>query len=311
MRTLQDLEPEYLLAGRDPSLTRGYRSQFRYACERFYAYSHRINTTGPDPIDYIEYAKRNLEMNADCGPIDALGNAKRAVHLMTDALFRLWALNRGYARMGFPVKADLLSDLGAFPTRLVRSLNAQRNLMEHEYTPVDASEAADFVDVAELFIRVSLPHAFHATTAAYVGLFNDHACYEWRLNHKDSTAERWQVESDSYVESDLGPVHFNLSSQNHRTLIEAIPLRPAERNRWIPVLSLLAHLSLKAICCRPFKHYEPDDEPFGIIETSAIWASIQECEVPSKEADPSPALDQSHNAIGHSDAPEDTSGPGK
>jgi len=258
MNDLADLEPEYVLRGRDPSFAIGLRSRCRYACGRIFAYYHQVNPNGPQPLDYISYAKTDLEGSDNRAHINALGNAKRAVHLTIDAILRLWALDRAFSKKGFPLKADLLVKLEVFPTRLIRSLNHRRNIMEHEYTAV-TQEAADFVDVAEMFVRLALPYTFHATTAAYVGLLDDDICYEWRLNHSDFTAERWQVDADSYMVSEFGRIHHNLSSRNCRNLIETIPLRQEERDHWLPVLNLFSYLSMKAIYRLPIKYDEPGD----------------------------------------------------
>ena len=66
-------------------------------------------------------------------PINAVANAKRAIHLCIDAFLRIYCLGKWASRKPFPVVLGLLSDLGAFPTRLVHSLNRRRNLIEHEY----------------------------------------------------------------------------------------------------------------------------------------------------------------------------------
>lgn len=268
---LADFEPEYVLKGRDHSFAVGLRSRWRYACASIFAYYRQVNPNGPQPLDYISYAKTDLEGSDDRAHINALGNAKRAVHLTIDAILRLWALDRAFASKGFPLKADLLARLEVFPTRLIRSLNHRRNIMEHEYTVVTQEEAADFVDVAEMFVRLALPYTFHATTAAYVGLLNDDVCYEWKLNHSDCTAEHWQVDTDAYMVTEFGLIHYNLSSRNCRKLIETIPLRQEERDRWLPALNLFSYLSMKTIYRLPIKYDEPGDG-MRFVESTSVWA---------------------------------------
>jgi len=271
VNNLADLEPEYVLRGRDPGFAVGLRSHWRYACTHIFACYRQVNPNGPQPLDYISYAKTDLEDSGDRARINALGNAKRAVHLTIDAMLRLWALDKAFASKDFPRKADLLAKLEVFPTRLVRSLNHRRNIMEHEYTAVTQEEASDFVEVAEMFVRLALPYTFHATTAAYVGLLNDDACYEWELNHNDFTIEYWQVDTDTYITTEVGPIHHNLSSRNCRKRLESIPLCQNECDRWLPVLNLFSYLSMKAIYCLPIKHDEPGDGMRFVESTYYMW----------------------------------------
>jgi hypothetical protein len=148
----------------------------RYALVNFSVSLTQINPKGPEPFEYIEYAKSNLASCNEQGYIDALGHAKRAVHLIIETFLRVWGLDTIYGRAKFPDKLKIMQEMGAFPIRMIEQLNKKRNLVEHEYVSVKHQEAADFVDIADMFLLLSYPLIKHAVVGAYVGLENDDKC---------------------------------------------------------------------------------------------------------------------------------------
>lgn len=101
MIDISTLRDGYLLRDTDPSFAVGHRANLVYAVESLSAGLNKVNSRGPDPLDYLEYAKRDLTTPDTRGAINALGNAKRAIHLSIDALLKLWGLT-DFARANFP-----------------------------------------------------------------------------------------------------------------------------------------------------------------------------------------------------------------
>jgi hypothetical protein len=137
---IESLRDTYFIRGYDPDFATGRRSHLVYALPSLrLSYTH-LNRGGPEPLTYLEYARRDIGDGTQQGAINALGNAKRAVHLVIDALLGAYSLG-DWANAPFPVRAELLRDLGALPTRMVSRLNSARNLMEHDYAFVESTSS--------------------------------------------------------------------------------------------------------------------------------------------------------------------------
>jgi len=100
--------------------------------------------------DYLAYATSDLDDPGSRGAINALGNAKRSLHLMIDTLLQNYGLLVQNAGLRFPDKLGLLDDVGLISLNVFRKLNVERNLAEHEYTVPSRDQVVDFVDVCRL-----------------------------------------------------------------------------------------------------------------------------------------------------------------
>jgi hypothetical protein len=143
------LKQRYFLRDYDSDFATGRRSHLVYALPSQQISFTHLNRGGPEPLTYLGYARRDIAEGAQQGAINALGHAKRAVHPVMDKLLEAYCLDE-WVKAPFPVRAELLRDIGAFPTRMVSGLNHARNLMEHDYSFVEIDRAADFVELAGL-----------------------------------------------------------------------------------------------------------------------------------------------------------------
>ncbi|WP_321891563.1 DUF4145 domain-containing protein [Burkholderia cenocepacia] len=115
---------------------------------------------GPKPSDYLSFAVSDFE-DASRGNgdsvrhcINAISNAKRALHLQVESLCESFGFNlmRNRPRT-FPARVEYLERSGVIGKRLLRKLNSVRNDVEHEYRFATLEEAELAVDVTELFIE--------------------------------------------------------------------------------------------------------------------------------------------------------------
>jgi hypothetical protein len=106
------------------------------------------------PKQYLAFARTDLNQRGPRGRVNALGNAKRALHGQIDSILYcagLWDLARK-RRWDFPTKTALLQDLQIVAPAVLSRVNRLRNHVEHEYSiPGDLDRLVDFVDVVELF----------------------------------------------------------------------------------------------------------------------------------------------------------------
>lgn len=241
--TLDVLRRTTLVRSLDRNFATGRRRKLRYALASEVSYYARINPSGPDPADFIAFARDDLSSGSPSAPFNALTNAKRAVHQAVDALLPQFALDRSYLDSNLPTKLTLLEEIGALPTRLVAALNQRRNLMEHAYTHVKEKEARDFLEVAELFVTVCYTFFRRSVLAAYVGILGSDLCYEYRLHLPSSTIGVNKVEATESLASDEGPIHFHMRKSTPRQVLETHPIERSNRGTWLPLIDLLVYVT--------------------------------------------------------------------
>ena len=236
----------YHIRGYSPGFERGFRQDLTYVVPSAKAGLPKINPQGPDPREYVEFAKDDLARGGASGAINALSNAKRAVHLSIERLLQLHCLNRYATKAGFPGLLRLFDELEAFPTRMVASLNKRRNVVEHEYASVGEDEARDFVEISDLFVRLCYRYFRSAVVGVYVGRVTSEACHEWRLNPIAYAVDVFDVQAATKVMTQHGPVHYNISRNTPRRLIEQIPITLARKSDWVPIVALWLYCTNEA-----------------------------------------------------------------
>jgi|GEM_PF-1961266 len=229
----------YYLANHTPGLASGVRVGTLYAFRSTRAGFSQVNPLGPEPRDYVEFAREDVARGNPAGFINSLSNSKRAVHLAVQAFLQLHCLTRMASKMNFPQLLELFDQLEAFPTRLVASLNKRRNIVEHEYSAVSEEEARDFLDVAELFVTLCYRYFGGAVIGVYVGKVGDDSCYEYRINPAEYSLVISRVHAPEYVQSTAGRIHFNIGRGSRKDVVEQIPLEKGTRAEWLSPMNLL------------------------------------------------------------------------
>ncbi len=106
------------------------------------------------PQDFISYAEVDLTSSYEHNIINALSNSKRALDCQLDILL----LSFGYYKKSqkdqwsFPKKIDLMNKLGLIAPRVLKKINKQRNLLEHQFVKPKRESVEDFLDITMLFI---------------------------------------------------------------------------------------------------------------------------------------------------------------
>ena len=107
------------------------------------------------PRQYLEYAQEDLRHTESPRTlINALGHAKRAIHMQADII--LAALqSKHLMAASFPKKIDALSECGVVAPNVLRRLNRLRNTVEHEYSIPSRQEVEDAADIGQLFVEAA------------------------------------------------------------------------------------------------------------------------------------------------------------
>jgi hypothetical protein len=110
---------------------------------------------GISEADYFAFAECDLRDGADARhAINAISNAKRALHLRVDRLVDVLGGYRGsLKRKGeFPSKLQFCRDCGLASPRIINRINSTRNRVEHDYLCPSIDEAEDYTDIVSLFL---------------------------------------------------------------------------------------------------------------------------------------------------------------
>ena len=73
--------------------------------------------------EYLSFARSDFSQGSTHGLINALGNAKRALHLMIDTLLQNYGMLRHNKVVNFPEKLELLDQAGLIAFNVFRRLN--------------------------------------------------------------------------------------------------------------------------------------------------------------------------------------------
>jgi len=110
----------------------------------------------PSCLDYLRFAQNDLsDGKSPRNLVNALGNAKRALHLRMEDLCNAFGFPATNRENKFPSLLEYARDCGFASPRILRKINTLRNSVEHEYVVPDAGEVDNFVDVVELFIAAT------------------------------------------------------------------------------------------------------------------------------------------------------------
>jgi hypothetical protein len=101
---------------------------------------------------YLQFAARDLQEESERGAVNALGNIKRALHQTVDSLLQGYGLLARNRRLSFPKKLELIDAAGLFSLSILRTLNNERNLVEHDYRVPGHARAQEALDVVRLWL---------------------------------------------------------------------------------------------------------------------------------------------------------------
>lgn len=108
--------------------------------------------TTMSPNLYLEFAIADYAEGSQRGFVNAFGNVKRALHFSVDVLLNQYGLFTHFSKSNFPTKLQLLDDIGILPITIVKNLNVERNLVEHEYDNPPPNRVAEAIDVVKLLL---------------------------------------------------------------------------------------------------------------------------------------------------------------
>ena len=126
--------------------------------------------------DFLSFAEEDVKGDKDKDIINALSNAKRAIENRMDHLLYAFGYPILEEQWSFPNKVEILNNLGIIAPRILRRINAIRNLLEHKYKLPKREKVEDAIDVAILFLEYTKRFVYD--------FVDDFLCYD-EDNHID------------------------------------------------------------------------------------------------------------------------------
>ena|SRR5215471_8628714 len=105
--------------------------------------------------DFLQQAEEDFELGGNNARLNALSNAKRAIHAKVDEVLVALGFK---TKSSFPEKMSLLADLGFISPRILRRINDARNVLEHEYQAPTQGQVEEAIDLASLFLGATKRH---------------------------------------------------------------------------------------------------------------------------------------------------------
>ncbi|GAA4907203.1 hypothetical protein [Mucilaginibacter defluvii] len=123
------------------------------------------------PIDYLNYAKKDLKESNFRGFLNCITNAKRAIDCQTDRILNIFNLsnskkysaiinkfiesNNRKAKDGENRALVFVEVLGIAPIGLISKIRNLRNKLEHYYERPSEIEAQEAIELAELYVNAT------------------------------------------------------------------------------------------------------------------------------------------------------------
>jgi hypothetical protein len=112
-------------------------------------------TTPITPVQYLEFAEKDLRLGGPRGLINSLANSKRAIDCQIFSLLSVLGIPEPH---NFPLRLEKLRDLGLVAPRVIRKIVQLRNVLEHEYYKPTITEVEDALDITALFVATLKPY---------------------------------------------------------------------------------------------------------------------------------------------------------
>ena len=108
------------------------------------------------PIDYLNFARRDIVEGDGRALVNALSNIKRAIDCQLDVLLEMYGLLKlsMKKKWSFPKKIEVIRKIGVVAPNILKLINSRRIQLEHYHKKPIKKEVVEFLDIAELFIEL-------------------------------------------------------------------------------------------------------------------------------------------------------------
>lgn len=164
-----------------------------------------------EPDEFLELAEEDLERGGAGALLNAVTNAKRAIHCQVDYVLDCL----GYESHALPTarKFALFESFGFIAPRILKRVTDLRNILEHEYRRPTTDQVVDAVDIAALFVDGVGRHLRYFDDSFVLGHKNDLGPHMFRHHYLAFTyhdnEHRFRIQAGEQGVADFGTVFVN------------------------------------------------------------------------------------------------------
>jgi hypothetical protein len=144
---------------------------------------------GLRPEDYLESAKEDFaNFTEEKDPrhlLNAVSNAKRALHYQVEALAKALGWEHIKSRNDFPSKMNFLRSCDVLSPTIIGRINRFRNIVEHDYYIPKENEALEYLEIVELYLRATSYTSMHFPDEPDAFLMSDADGYDPNWNYPE------------------------------------------------------------------------------------------------------------------------------
>lgn len=107
------------------------------------------------PEMYLDFCMEDIKQNDIRGRTNAFSNCKKSIHIRVDLILNQYGLLAQNMKCDFPTKLEMIQAVGLLPTLMLKNINDERNLIEHDYRIPEEKRVREAIDVAELLYMAS------------------------------------------------------------------------------------------------------------------------------------------------------------
>jgi hypothetical protein len=213
--------------------------------------------TTMSPNVYLEFAIADYAEGSQRGLVNAFGNAKRALHFTIDILLNQYGLFHHFGKSNFPTKLQLSDDIGILPITIMKNLNVERNLIEHEYDTPPENRVAEAIDVVKLLLLATEKLLERTPHEVVVGWKNPKRHILIQLEPISGELRLFTLQAKGRYRKSHGISHFPGPLRNFsegkllpgikipKSPWRIINLNKAQTNEWKPILAELINVQRK------------------------------------------------------------------
>jgi hypothetical protein len=190
-------------------------------------------STPVTPIQYLNFAEKDLRLGGPRGLVNALTNSKRAIDCLIYNLLSSLGMPEPYS---FPARLEALHALGLLAPRIVRKIVQLRNVLEHEYYLPKVAEVEDAYDVTALFIATIKPYFAGGSYMESAWIADEVSTNPRGEFTRTSTHTIWRHDSEPeftysrgiYVQSEIGDKKIDLDLVHDNIKVGEITIAPKD-----------------------------------------------------------------------------------
>ncbi len=210
------------------------------------------------PEMFLDFCMEDIKQNDIRGRTNAFSNCKKAIHIRIDLILNQYGLLVKNMKCDFPTKLEIIEAIGLLPTLMLKNINDERNLIEHDYIFPEEKRIREVIDVAELLYMASEDLMQSTPIEAIWGFDSDPIHRLMRLDPEKGQLVFYPIErceehcynvfeeyNIQYIKSQLREMDGSVSNDISVSpeALNIIDLNYANINNWKYIITQLHHLS--------------------------------------------------------------------